>query len=147
MIVSSAKALEQLEQTVTAIPPSHSPSAMPGARQHAAGPSGRVPWRTAGIGLTSLGTPIGIGLADPLFGGVTLVIELAITLTIISTALFGSQALSERAFRLLRWIANRPEPPGPAPGLSTSRPALPSADVALPPVPLDKPSRWAARAA
>jgi hypothetical protein len=42
-----------------------------------------------------------------------LVIELAAALTIIGTALFGSQALSERGFRLLRWIANRPEPPGP----------------------------------
>jgi hypothetical protein len=75
---------------------------------------GRVPWRTAGIGLTSLGAPIGIGVADPLLGQIAIVIELAVALTIIGTALFGSQALSERAFRLLRWIANRPEPPGPA---------------------------------
>lgn len=74
-----------------------------------------MPWRTAGIGLTSLGTPIGIGLADPLLGSVRLVIELAVALTITGTALFGSQALSERAFRLLRWIGNRPEPPAPAP--------------------------------
>ena len=28
--------------------------------------------------------------------------------SIIGTALFGSPALSERAFRLLRWIRNRP---------------------------------------
>jgi hypothetical protein len=68
-------------------------------------------WPT-GIGLTSLGAPIGIGVADPLLGVTALVIELAAALTIIGTALFGSQALSERAFRLLRWIANRPEPPG-----------------------------------
>ena len=74
----------------------------------------RVPRRTAGVGLTSLGTPIGIGVADPLLGEIATVIELAVALTIIGAALFGSQALSERAFRLLRWIANRPEPPGPA---------------------------------
>jgi hypothetical protein len=41
------------------------------------------------------------------------VIELAVALTLIGTALFGSQALSDRAFRLLRWIANKPEPPAP----------------------------------
>jgi hypothetical protein len=32
----------------------------------------------------------------------------AVALTIIGTALFGSPALRERAFRLLRWIRNRP---------------------------------------
>jgi len=32
-----------------------------------------------------------------------------VVLTIIATALFGSQALSERAFRLLRWFGNRPQ--------------------------------------
>ena len=44
-------------------------------------------------------------------GEVIAFIEVAVMLTIIGTALFGSSALSERAFRLLRWIANRPEPP------------------------------------
>jgi len=78
-----------------------------------------VPWRTAGISLTSLGTPIGIGVADPLLGSMAFVLELAVALTIIGTALFGSQAISERAFRILRWITNRPEPPAPAaPGQS-----------------------------
>ena len=42
------------------------------------------------------------------------VAELVVALTVVITALFGSQALSERAFRLLRWIANRPEPACPA---------------------------------
>jgi hypothetical protein len=97
---------------VTVIPPPHSPPAASAAGQQGV-PGGRVPWRTAGIGLTSLGTPIGIGVADPFLGSITVAIELAVALTIIGTALFGSQALSERAFRLLRWIANRPEPPGP----------------------------------
>lgn len=79
-----------------------------------ASPAGRrVPWRTTGIGLTSLGAPVGIGVADPVLSKVAIAIELAIALAVIGTALFGSQSLSERAFRLLRWIANRPEPPGP----------------------------------
>ena len=77
------------------------------------GPAG-PPWRAVGTVLTSIGTPVGIGVADPLLGQVAAAVELAVVLTIIGTALFGSQALSDRAFRLLRWIANRPEPPGPA---------------------------------
>jgi hypothetical protein len=99
-------------------PPSPSPPVAPDPGQEApAGfpPTGRrAPWRTAGIGLTSLGTPIGIGVADPLLGQIAIATELAVALTIIGTALFGNQALSERAFRLLRWIVNCPEPPGPA---------------------------------
>lgn len=72
-------------------------------------PGGRVPWRAAGAGLTSLG----IGVADHQLGQITLAIELLAVLAVIGTALFGSRALSERAFRLLRWAANRPEPPVP----------------------------------
>jgi hypothetical protein len=99
---------------VTAVP---SATSLPAAPETPAGsrPAGRrVPWRTAGIGLTTVGTPAGIGVADPLLGQVAIAVELAVALAVIGTALFGSQALSERAFRLLRWIANRPEPPGPA---------------------------------
>ena len=99
-------------------PSTPSPPVAPDAGQETpAGPprtGGRVPWRTAGIGVTSLGTPIGIGVADPLLGQIAIAIELAVALAIIGTALYGSKALSERAFRFLRWIANRPEPPGPA---------------------------------
>jgi hypothetical protein len=32
-------------------------------------------------------------------------------LTLMGATLFGSERLSERAFRLLRWITDRPEPP------------------------------------
>lgn len=77
------------------------------------GACGRAIWRAAGVGLTSLGTPLGLGIADPLLGQATAAAELAVMFAIIGTALFGSQALSERAFRLLRWIGNRPEHPGP----------------------------------
>ncbi len=85
-------------------------------QETAAGPArsrGRARGRPAGIGLAALGRTIGIGVADPLLARAALAIELAVALTIIGTALFGSQALSERAFRLLRWVANRPEPAGP----------------------------------
>jgi len=36
-----------------------------------------------------------------------------VALMVIAVALFGSKAISERAFRLLRWFGNRPEPPTP----------------------------------
>jgi hypothetical protein len=77
-------------------------------------PGGRVPGRAAAAGLASLGTPLGIGVADHQLGQITLAIELLAVLSVIGTALFGSQALSERAFRLLRWAANRSEPSAPA---------------------------------
>jgi hypothetical protein len=76
----------------------------------------RVPWRTVGTGIASLGTPAVFWIVCPVLGVVIAAIEAAAMLTIIGTALFGSQALSERAFRLLRWLVNRPEPPSPAPG-------------------------------
>ena len=57
----------------------------------------------------------GIGVLHPMLGEAIAVIEVVVVLAIIGTALFGSPALSERAFRLLRWSGNRPEPPGPAP--------------------------------
>lgn len=72
-----------------------------------------VPWRPLGAAAASLGTPIGIGVLHPMFGQVIVVIEIVMVLTIILTALFGSQTLSERAFRLLRWVGNRSEPPPP----------------------------------
>ena len=84
-------------------------SALPSARRE------RVPWRSVGAGVTALGTPAGIGVLHPMLGEAIAIIEVVVVLAIIGTALFGSPALSERAFRLLRWIGNRPEPPGPAP--------------------------------
>jgi hypothetical protein len=86
-------------------------SAPPQARRE------RVPWRSVGAGLAALGTPVGIGVLHPMLGEAIAVIEVMVVLAIISTALFGSSALSERAFRLLRWSGNRPEPSGPAPRL------------------------------
>ena len=75
--------------------------------------AGRVPWRPVGASLISAGMPVAAGVVHPLFGAGIAIIELAVALTVVGTALFGSQELSERAFRLLRWIGNRPEPPTP----------------------------------
>lgn len=73
----------------------------------------RTLWRTMGAGVASLAAPVGIGVLHLVFGEVIAVIEVIVVLTIIGMALDGSPALSERAFRLLRWIGNRPEPPNP----------------------------------
>lgn len=74
---------------------------------------GRVPWRSVGAGVVSIGTPLGAAVLRPLLGEVMMVVELVVFLTVLGTALFGSETLRERAFRLLRWHGNRPEPPGP----------------------------------
>jgi hypothetical protein len=61
----------------------------------------------------SMGAPAGLLVLRPVLGAVLAGIELAVVLVILGCALFGSDVLSERAFRLLRWFANRPEPPAP----------------------------------
>lgn len=82
----------------------NAPTAMPG----------RLPWRSVSTGALSIGTPLGAAVLHPLLGEVMAIVELTVILTVLGTALFGSQTLSERAFRLLRWLGNRPEPPGPS---------------------------------
>jgi hypothetical protein len=75
----------------------------------------RVSWQSVGAGVASIGTPIGVGILHPLLGEVMATIEFAVLLLIVpGTALYGSHTLSERAFRLLRLLGNRPEPPGPS---------------------------------
>jgi hypothetical protein len=77
--------------------------------------SERMPWRRpVGATAASLGVPLSAGIFHPALGEAIAIIEIVIMLTIITTALFGSCTLSERAFRLLRWFGNRPEPPTPA---------------------------------
>lgn len=97
------------------------PSPVPDDRRE---PSSRIPWRRAALGLSALGAPFGIGVTEPLFGQIDAAIELAVALVVVGTALFGSPVLSERGFRLLRWIASRPEPRtfGRIPGSTSHRP-------------------------
>ncbi len=75
----------------------------------------RVPWRSIGVGVTTVGTPTGLAMLHPMLGVILGGTEVVVALQIMTTALYGSSILSERAFRLLRWIGNRPEPSAPAP--------------------------------
>jgi hypothetical protein len=84
------------------------------AGQQDPSPRERASWRPAVTGAVSLGTPVGFGVLHPLLGEVIASTEIVVTLTVIAVALFGSKTLSERAFRLLRWFVNRPEPPAPS---------------------------------
>jgi hypothetical protein len=73
----------------------------------------RVSFQSVGTSVVSAGVPTAIGIVHPLIGVGMAIVELAVALTVLGTALFASPELSERAFRLLRWIAARPEPPAP----------------------------------
>lgn len=56
---------------------------------------------------------MGVGMLNSLLGEFIAITEVAMAITVIAVALFGSKVLSERAFRLLRWLSNRAEPPAP----------------------------------
>jgi hypothetical protein len=81
----------------------------------------RTPWRPMGADVVSFGIPVGIGVLHPVLGEVIAVIAVAIMLTVICTPCSAAPDLSERAFRLLRWIGNRPEPPRPGPTRASRR--------------------------
>ncbi|MFI7538527.1 hypothetical protein [Streptosporangium sp. NPDC049376] len=63
------------------------------------------PGRRAAAVLAVAGVPAAVWAPQPIFGLPSL-----IAVTVVAVALFGSDRLSERAFRLLRWAADRPEP-------------------------------------
>lgn len=73
-------------------------------------------WRSVACSATGLGLPIGVGLLHPVVGVTVATVEMLIALTIVGTALFGSSEFSNRAFRLLRCVSNKPEPPDPQQG-------------------------------
>jgi hypothetical protein len=54
---------------------------------------------------------VAISMFNSLLSEIIAVTEVAMVIAVIAVALFGSKTLSERAFRLLRWFGNRPEPP------------------------------------
>lgn len=80
-----------------------------------------------------LGGPALAWWANSALGVMVTIAELAVAVTVVTTALFGSEIISERAFRLLRWLANRPEPQspktfaGPGPIVDPSTASPPSA--------------------
>jgi hypothetical protein len=93
--------------------PTPSPGGPPARRERG--------WHLLAVSTGSLAPPIGLGVLHPVAGEAFAGVELAVLLTIIGTALFGSRVLSERAFRLLRWLGNRPEPPEPPPAAGAAK--------------------------
>ncbi|MGV9600709.1 hypothetical protein ACWDR1_29005 [Streptosporangium sandarakinum] len=69
------------------------------------------PGRAAVLTTVAAAVPAAGWAVHPALSTVLAGVEAAVGLTVVATALFGSDRLSERAFRLLRWIADRPEPP------------------------------------
>ncbi|GAA3019726.1 hypothetical protein GCM10017559_49960 [Streptosporangium longisporum] len=67
--------------------------------------------RLAALATTAAGAPAIAWVVHPILCGAIVSLQTTIGLFIIGVALFGSARLSERAFRLLRWAADRPEPP------------------------------------
>ncbi|MFI0425119.1 hypothetical protein [Spongiactinospora sp. 9N601] len=70
--------------------------------------------RVVGTAAAAVGTPAVAWLADPRLGILVTGSILALAAVVVLAALFGSREVSERAFRLLRWISGRAEPRPPA---------------------------------
>jgi hypothetical protein len=68
------------------------------------------PWRAMGLGSCAISAPAVTCFSHPILGQVLAGCEAAAAMITFATALFGSPTTSERAFRLMRWLANRPEP-------------------------------------
>jgi len=82
--------------------------------EHFPVPASRVqhsPWKTVGVVIASLGTPAAAEVLHPLLGEIITSAEAVVVLVVILMAVFGNQDQRERAFRLLRWLRDRPEPP------------------------------------
>jgi len=72
-------------------------------------------WRSLGIGVGAIGTPVAASCVHPLLSLSLFAPQAATFMIIFGAALFGTPTISDRAFRLLRWLAGRPEPAGQAP--------------------------------
>ena len=76
--------------------------------------------------VAGLGVDAGVGYHSHQVGLTLAFIELTVpavcVLILLSVILFGDDHTCERAFRLLRWIANRPEPPQPTRGRVRKQP-------------------------
>lgn len=76
-----------------------------------------VPWRALGTGAGVLGGEGLTAYLHPALGeglaATDIVVPLVLAAVLLTAILRGSRETCERVFRLLRWIANRPEPPGP----------------------------------
>lgn len=76
-----------------------------------------TPWRALGVGAGVLSAEGLILYLRPALGEVItaadVLVPTAVGLVLVAAILFGSKETCDRVFRLLRWISNRPEPPGP----------------------------------
>jgi hypothetical protein len=57
----------------------------------------------------------------PALGEALAAVDVIVPLVLLAAILRGSAETCERVFRLLRWAANQPEPPGPGGDLTGSR--------------------------
>ncbi|WP_067451822.1 hypothetical protein [Actinomadura macra] len=75
-------------------------------------PTGGTPSRRPPFGLaaTILAIPSGVAFINPDLAVILASAELALLLTVLLTAVFAPGTVSERAFRLLRWMTGHPEP-------------------------------------
>jgi hypothetical protein len=65
------------------------------------------------LGSSTIGGIAAVYYSHPLIGLAIIICATAVAMITIATALFGSATTSDRAFRLLRWFTNRPEPDAP----------------------------------
>jgi hypothetical protein len=73
----------------------------------------RPPWRALGLGSSAIGGIAAACYSHPLVSQAVVISGTTAAGITIVTALFGSVTTSARAFRLLRWLTNRPEPTAP----------------------------------
>jgi hypothetical protein len=66
--------------------------------------------RLAAITSAAATVPAAAWEVHPALGAVIVCLQTTAGITLIAAALFGSERLSERAFRLLRWITDSVEP-------------------------------------
>ncbi len=92
-------------------------------RQSAGTPSRT--WGKLGAGIGALGAEGTVGYLHPAVGIGLAIVDVAvptiIALVLLVAVLRGSKETCERVFRLLRWIADRPEPPQPDHGSDGNR--------------------------
>src|SRR5215468_6244842 len=97
------------------------PTANTGASNHGNGPGqqrrlGRPIRLALGTG-AGVGTELMLSYHHQALETISVVCDIGLPalliLVIVGIILFGSEARQERAFRLLRWLADKPEPPSP----------------------------------
>ena len=86
---------------------------IPREPKNAVSDSKRTLIRPLGLGASAIGVPTLACFADTTLGITLFACELVLFTVVFLTALFGTSTVSDRAFRLLRWLADRPEHAGP----------------------------------